>query len=762
MKKIIHALWLVAVSFSVFSCTSEQELDPVPTTKGGKAEVMLRLKAPSDYTSPASRSLSYADENTIDNVYVFVFNKENTLVNIKPGTNLSSSAGNSNPSYSGEGSFTVTLDASKTQDDTYKLVLLANAYSVIENTTGFDVSKITKKQYPEVMAEIYGEIKGAMYSSSADNKSIPMWGESDQQAITKGSSKLTLELTRALARIDVGVGAPLKGEDDIWTWDGLGSDGKPIPFKLGHVYVIKPNNSYAVVRDITKDTKQPTVPASAKAFEVDESISKFGFTATSSNTGGYSSRDIYVPEAGINGEPGDSNHTNRMAIVVGGYYNGNPTETFYRIDFIVDGSLINVLRNHLYQFNISKVSGNGYPDAETAYNSRSMNMAVEINEWNVSDMGNIVFDGQNTLSVSQDQYNLSAKKREERGEDNLLCIMTDYIDPVDDSKSGWYVEKIVDAENDQQVDWLSLSEESGVPDKKAEVFLKVDKYTVGADRKAIIWIAAGRLRYAVNVTQSSLRWGCSNIVWDGSKLTFAVTPAENASIPANSQGVFFQWGSLVAIVPSAISDQDTTYVADKYPNGHILYDPTGLYNYNWLSVPSCKKDIIGLFSKPYEDNFATYNDNTGFDAAAGKGDICRYISSMNWVDGKWRLPTMEEYDLLEKAGDVSNGGNFDDIKVSPDNGTGSNSNAYGFFPITAGRWFGPGVDANPAAGVYFPAAGSRTSPHGGAERADAQGFYWTASSLGDSSSLFWWIHPKGGRWGGIDYQCSFSMRCVQD
>lgn len=60
-------------------------------------------------------------------------------------------------------------------------------------------------------------------------------------------------------------------------------------------------------------------------------------------------------------------------------------------------------------------------------------------------------------------------------------------------------------------------------------------------------------------------WARSNIVWvskpndpnypEGGYLTFAVTPADNATIPANSQGVFFQWGSLVAISPHRFQGQ---------------------------------------------------------------------------------------------------------------------------------------------------------------------------------------------------------------
>ena len=50
------------------------------------------------------------------------------------------------------------------------------------------------------------------------------------------------------------------------------------------------------------------------------------------------------------------------------------------------------------------------------------------------------------------------------------------------------------------------------------------------------------------------------------------------------------------------------------------------------------------------DAFEEYSGNTGFSESAGVGDICRYISSgpggKGWVEGKWRLPTNAELELL--------------------------------------------------------------------------------------------------------------------
>ncbi|MEB3374132.1 hypothetical protein SFC43_15505 [Bacteroides sp. CR5/BHMF/2] len=51
----------------------------------------------------------------------------------------------------------------------------------------------------------------------------------------------------------------------------------------------------------------------------------------------YCSEKIYLPEADLLwGDVYDDNHSSRLAIIVGGKYNGSDAETFYRVDFNYD------------------------------------------------------------------------------------------------------------------------------------------------------------------------------------------------------------------------------------------------------------------------------------------------------------------------------------------------------------------------------------------------------------------------------------------
>lgn len=207
-------------------------------------------------------------------------------------------------------------------------------------------------------------------------------------------------------------------------------------------------------------------------------------------------------------------------------------------------------------------------------------------------------------------------------------------------------------------------------------------------------------------------WARSNIVWipdetkpDGGYLTFAITRGDNNLIPADAQGVFFQWGSLVAISPSGM----------QYSFRKILFSPTSTKSYSWEEIPSLNEVTTPPFGNPddTEDDFATYAGGYGFDAADGTGDICRYITSKGWVEGNWRMPRANEFTPLFTAnrggGNVAWDGNtWTDITGSPDEG----NNAYGFYRPESGYFLGTGVTAddnreNPVNGYSFAAVGKR-------------------------------------------------------
>jgi hypothetical protein len=208
--------------------------------------------------------------------------------------------------------------------------------------------------------------------------------------------------------------------------------------------------------------------------------------------------------------------------------------------------------------------------------------------------------------------------------------------------------------------------------------------------------------YTLVVDFDRLVWARSNIVWDnvGQKLTFAVTAADNATIPANVQGLMFKWGSLVAL--TATRPSSSSYI---YATNNITYSPSGNKTFAWNTIP--------YGDNWTENDFATYNNNTGYDAAADKGDICRYITAKGWVNGSWRIPTLTElYNLMTETEVVMcgtvNAYINNNVPVFSDGG---GTYGYGYWQISAGILMGSGANTgvsitNPSVGVFFPFAGA--------------------------------------------------------
>lgn len=282
------------------------------------------------------------------------------------------------------------------------------------------------------------------------------------------------------------------------------------------------------------------------------------------------------------------------------------------------------------------------------------------------------------------------------------------------------------------------------------------------------------------------RWARSNIVWDGSKLTFAVTQRDNQTIPASSQGVLFKWGSLVGISPST----------EAYSPSLILFSANGTKSYDWESIPYV--DVTGgNFGYPYppsRDCFYNFNDGNnnagpGYSSTGNKGDICRYISANGWVEGNWRLPTQSEYNALiaEIGGDEGSVSNGKYPETDPSMYTPYGSNSYGryfdgFWQPEPGRWLGEGATRDAARGaaaelvpggssVYFPAGGFRsenenTSVKGVLTRVGFSSHFWSGSSAsGDLGADAYIINVNKDQAIGSTasrHNYALSVRCIRD
>jgi hypothetical protein len=205
----------------------------------------------------------------------------------------------------------------------------------------------------------------------------------------------------------------------------------------------------------------------------------------------------------------------------------------------------------------------------------------------------------------------------------------------------------------------------------------------GVGRTSYLVITAGRLVYKVLVVQG-VQWAYSNIILKDGKLTFATTAAENAEIPANTEGLVFKWGSLIGLNTtgsnlSAFTPSSVSFIPSEYTGSK----PISVYD-----------DV------PYASSASQL---LSYDVAAGTGDICQYISDKGWVKGRWRLPTRAEAQQTIDAGYVMYGSFADEYGVTKTDGT---------VLMDSGIFFGT-TDANtsyltggmPLGGMFLPSGG---------------------------------------------------------
>jgi hypothetical protein len=224
---------------------------------------------------------------------------------------------------------------------------------------------------------------------------------------------------------------------------------------------------------------------------------------------------------------------------------------------------------------------------------------------------------------------------------------------------------------------------------------------------------------------------------------------------------------LVALTPKQYSSGKYTIGATT---NSIIYSATGNYNLpnNFTLTP------VGDESEE-DDAFATYNNNTGFDASLNKGDICRYITAQGWVSrGSWRLPTVAEWEALKAMPIVAattsqpwhpyEESNLDMVPY------GASGAPFGLYQPAArihGPDGGPDNVANPrmlnvsltGGGIIVPTGGGNY--YGEARNFNHVGYCWTSSS----SYMVSWSSYGGFKVTALDYSVSYyganNVRCIR-
>lgn len=402
MMKYIYTLLILGL-YGLSSCVhDETPVNLSPDINGSDSYLQIHMNLPelmSQQTREVStKAMNDAAERMID------INKLNVLV-------FKEVAGTEKYVYKAPLSGSVEYD---TQDGTkamitvklmksqpgekYRMVIVANheiaSSSLVSGTT-------TKTEALELMVF---STSGKWNARTQNYTPFPMWGESDLVTVSASMPAQSVNLYRALARIDVGI--------NFTTEDGKLSENVTglSNFKLKEIKIYRTYNQgyVAPLNSSMANYTTPFIPGNAN---VNADVNPINYKIADNGGVDKYVREIYIPEVNL---PAAPENDNMHCLVVGGYYNGSSTETFYRLDFATETNpgdvrtYLPVLRNYRYVFNINKVRGPGFATPELALQSTATieNIGYDLISWDET-ITNVEVQGKYYFGVDQKPIILS-------------------------------------------------------------------------------------------------------------------------------------------------------------------------------------------------------------------------------------------------------------------------------------------------------------------------------------------------------------------
>lgn len=660
------------------------------------------------------------------------------------------------------------------------VVIVANAAEEVAAALPEDPVDVEKQDVLEALifktkADKEGSFKWNV--SSPGYTPIPMYGEISINGITPGMRITGIELIRMLARIDVEnkVNALVFNLQEIYLVNyHTGGFIAPAWNQSTGALLKEEDEGYPYTKNLN-----PEIPASvAKPDDTQEASMKYIYNQESSSAGPLLAGEIYAYE-----EP-KADSPKGICLILKGNYQG--TEYYYRVNFTSDktntesgsniktGDNVPLYRNHKYIVTVTAAEGIGYSTFDQALNASTVlsNLKTSILIVDMTGIKNIVYDGQYFMGTESKIVDIpwSVDKK------LMHRVSSDYHDDwkaevTDSLTTGW-----LKFANGYASDKGTDINQSGL---NLHIATVASPWSGSDYVSGRIVFTAGRLRDTMIVRRIPMAnvFARSNIVFSSGKLTFAVTTEDNITIPANSQGVFFKWGSLLALAP----------VGNPYdPAKHFVYNPTGYSPGSWGGglegwdqIPYAHQDF--RFATPPltgddMDAFKEYENNEGFNESEGIGDICRYISGKDgWIEGKWRLPTYKELDMLYKESptkpEFPSGGVFRNVTadLNPDDG----NNFNGMYLVESGllvglKATGSTVTAGdmkipPDGTAFLPVSGHRY-PNGDGDvvHVGAYGYYWSSTPFDNITVNYPFLYRKRLEFVDADRSYAFPVRCIKD
>ena len=462
--KILRICTLAAL-FSLGSCVREP-LDVI----GRDGEVMMTLTVTVPAAvMPQSRAITSTDEQFLQEVKVIAFDADGGIA----GTNeylyfRDGAVGSVVPHPdNGGGTAKITFPA-PLRATNVNFVVIANANTELMTVLAGATEGLTSKTAILEDSRLIKTLSGTDVWNAASSSSfspIPMHGETAATPITQATT-LAVDLTRMLARINI--------------------NAETIPtstFQMSSVRLYNTNRGGYIAPGKT--------PEVTWAFmHVNGSNDHLTYALSGSDlTNNVLLNTIYTFE-----RPSVTS-SSPVVLVVGGEFNGSPTETYYKIILMeAPSDYKSLVRNNSYNVTISSVTGAGHATPEEAYNSTNVTMTTNIVEWQ-GYYPVVVSDGTYTMGVNEGIIDLSYAQHNAASLDNKLIIRTDY-------PTGWTAVVSGSLSNITAAAWLTLSGASGSGSGSGNtISLNMPKNTSGI-RTAYVHITAGKMTYKVKVVQN--------------------------------------------------------------------------------------------------------------------------------------------------------------------------------------------------------------------------------------------------------------------
>lgn len=548
---------LLAVSLSLAACHDDFRSDSIPdqTREASPAieedvevDAVISLNIPRMH-GVQTRALTAEQEKQADDIHILAFEaKEGETDESKEILSYEVRQVSKPTHDASTGKYTVKVRL-KTKKNRQRLVILANYPGEIgTHDAGTEKETLYKRMQTDFTKwKVNGEKSGAVRGTDYDL--IPMWGESDLQLVSDKSLALTFNdwqsdmpikntiyLYRSLARVDVGIDFKESMTEDNTSGETPNPDGDKVKdFKLTKVYVYRYNTKYQIPGSQStfaeengaspKMISSPIIPTGSALANVNDPL-----VYEVKDNDGKVVRSIYIPESR---KPSDGNASElrdkATCLVIGGIYTGkvgnivktdNTKESYYRVDFLEGGQSLeskeelkymDILRNHRYRINITKVGGPGYDTPQEALKHNDYSIFYTVSVWNNADLSRVLTDGQYMLGIDKDRFVFGR-----RGGVDIPNAITDWPE-------GWTATILPD-DNGNIPDWIRLGDPEGTTtecdtrDPSTNDFYgplqittkrfsdeEIKKVQGNADkpisRYAKIRLKAGRMEWDINVEQ---------------------------------------------------------------------------------------------------------------------------------------------------------------------------------------------------------------------------------------------------------------------